>query len=89
MMCQPNCVCTGGEIWFVFSAKATLSNGATVWPFVIVELAAVRLRRAVSVEYFFASVAKSAPAFSCASIWSASALVFTRMWRTCALAGCL
>ena len=30
MMCQPYCVWTGGEISFVFSAKAALSNSGTV-----------------------------------------------------------
>src|SRR5438093_2108787 len=80
MMCQPYVVCTGGDVWPVLSENATLSNGATVWPFVIVSLPPFGAEPG-SFEYFFASVAKLAPEFSCASMLSASFLLFTRMWR--------
>ena len=66
MMCQPYCVCTGAEMSPVFSENAILSNGATVWPFVIVSLPPC-FAEPGSFEYFFASVAKSAPSFSCVS----------------------
>jgi hypothetical protein len=36
MMCQPYWVCTGFDSAPVRSSKATRSNGATVWPRVIV-----------------------------------------------------
>ena len=72
MMCQPNCVCTGAEIWFVFSANAALSNGATVCPRLMPpgSLPPSGFDE-VSVEYFLASAAKSPPFFSCCSISSA------------------
>ncbi len=85
MMCQPYCVCTGGEVSFVFSENATLSNCGTVWPFVIVSLPPI-FAEPGSFEYFFASTAKLAPFFSCVSSVSASFLLFTRMWRTSRLA---
>ena len=57
MMCQPNCVWIGCEIWFFLSRKAALSNGATVWPRLIppVSLPPSGFDD-VSVEYFLASV---------------------------------
>ena len=80
MMCHPYVVCTGFDSSFVFSAKETLSNSGTVWPFEIVSFPPFGAEPG-SFEYFFASFAKLAPAFSCASMLSASFLLFTRMWR--------
>src|SRR5581483_791243 len=81
MMCQPYCVWTGGDVWPVLSENATLSNCGTVSPLVIVSLPPT-LAELGSFEYCFASFAKSAPFLSCVSSWSASDLLFTRMWRT-------
>ena len=48
--CQPNCVCTGLEIAFVFSANAAFSNGGTVSPFWIVIFPPTDFE--LSIEYF-------------------------------------
>ena len=63
MMCQPYCVCTGGEVSPVLSENATLSNGATVSPYVMVSLPPT-FAELGSFEYFFASVAKLSPLLS-------------------------
>ena len=63
MMWKPNSVFTGREISFFFNRNAVWSNGATVWPFEIVNLPPFAFEP-VSSENFFASAAKSAPAFS-------------------------
>src|SRR5579863_5600205 len=81
MMCQPYCVCTGGDVAPVLSENATLSNAATVWPCVIVSLPPT-FAELGSFEYCFASLPKSAPPLSLVSSCSASDLLFTRMWRT-------
>ena len=75
-MWKPNCVLTGSEISFFFSANAILSNSGTVWPFEIVSLPPFAFEP-VSSEYFFASAAKSPPFFElrCRSS-SACAFVF-------------
>ena len=88
MMCQPNWVLIGFESSPVASAKAVLSNSGTVWPRVIVSSPPWDFEPG-SIEYFFASVAKSAPPFSSAYSLSASALSFaaTRMWRTTRVCG--
>jgi hypothetical protein len=56
-------VCTGFDSWPVRSSKATRSNGATVWPRVIVSRPPCAFEPG-SIEYFFARVAKLAPFFS-------------------------
>jgi len=61
-MCQPNCVFTGLESSPVFRENATLSNSGTVWPREIVSWPPCAFELG-SCEYFFASVAMSAPAF--------------------------
>ena len=73
MMCQPNCVCTGSEIWPTSSAKAASSKGFNIWP--LPKKPRSPPSALGSFDFSLATVAKSSPFFSRSAISFASASV--------------